>query len=73
MLGGREAAHAAEEPKYDPDRDSAPIPGPAVANPPKDGASHGTAAGAGHITYQPGVHGCVTDTMGRKHSVDVYG
>ena len=49
------------------------MPGFAVTNPPKDGASNGTATGAGHINYPPGVHGYATDTMGRTHPVGLHG
>ena len=51
MMGGRAAVCADEEPNCDVGHDLAPMPGLAVADPPKDGANVGTDAGAEEKDY----------------------
>ena len=72
-LEGREAVHADEEPNFDLDYDPAPMPGPAVTDPPTGGTATGTDAVDDADDLPPGVHGYVEDSLGRKHPIDEFG
>ena len=73
MLGGREAARAAEEPNYDLGHGLDPMIGPEVTEHPKGCANDGTEAGTEENANPPGVHGYVADAMGRMRPIDEFG